>query len=97
MAEQYCSYCKNRCLLSNPKCDNFRSPESVAKREKDAKKAANTCKICDKHCPLDALGCDLGKTIYELKAKKQQIKKFDEAEGKPDAFSIKTNRKETGK
>lgn len=31
--------------------------------------AAQVCKICEKHCPLDALGCSLGKTIHSIKTK----------------------------
>ena len=69
--ELYCTFCKNRCPLSHPKCANVNSPEMAERRRAGAAFEASTCKMCEKRCPLDALECSLGRTIHSIKTNKR--------------------------
>lgn len=65
---KFCTLCKNRCPLDNPRCPDVVTKEYIAKVKADAAKSDH-CTICEKHCLYTALACDLGRTMAEIRKK----------------------------
>ena len=65
ISDKYCSFCKNKCPLTRPKCDNGRV---LAERLLlEGNPYEGRCLMCEKHCPYSNLECDTGKTIGKIK------------------------------
>ncbi|MCD7786541.1 MAG: hypothetical protein LUG87_02485 [Oscillospiraceae bacterium] len=65
---QFCTLCRNRCPLDNPKCPEVLTAEM---REKLANRRAadDCCTLCQSHCPYTALRCELGRTTARIRGK----------------------------
>ncbi len=64
----FCTLCRNRCPLDNPKCpevltDEVREKILASAREKDY------CSLCKNHCPYTALACETGRTTARIRGK----------------------------
>lgn len=64
----FCTLCKNRCSLDNPKCPEVLTKEMI---EKMTAKAAydDHCTLCRNQCPYTALRCETGRTTARIKGK----------------------------